>query len=219
MKKLALLFLLIACQTLAFATEGPALRIVSVAEKVLRAYQSGDTSPKIGGIRFEAASWYGRCQQNVRELVELSIFGKEGDWPESGCCATQTEKNLKKASGTVVYERITDLKKVIPGDLVYMNCSGVFCNDCGHWAGHAMVCVAIKNGSQIFWQNLSGLCKKPLLDWQKKSFVAAYRFKPKPTKSIEEQFLVPWSQRLKYSDILMSFEDEPFRLSIKFKEN
>jgi hypothetical protein len=164
--------------------EPPGMRITSVAEQIYAMYKSGDPSPSRGNVTFEAASESGMCQQNVRELVELSIFGHEGDWAESGCCATQTEKNLHHAANGDVYERIADLQEVQLGDLVYLKGSNVVCSRCGHRAGHVMVCVAVRDGTPVFWQNLSGLCEEPMWDWQRERFVAAYRFKPNKRKAI-----------------------------------
>lgn len=164
--------------------EPPGMRITSVAEQIYAMYKNGDRSPSRGNVTFEAASKSGRCQQNVRELVELSIFGHERDWAESGCCATQTEKNLRHAANGDVYERIDDLQEIQLGDLVYLNGSKVVCSSCGHRAGHVMVCVAVRDGTPVFWQNLSGLCKEPLKSWQHERFVAAYRFKPNKRKAI-----------------------------------
>lgn len=178
MPKAALLFLLIVCQTAVFGTsftEDPAPRIVDAAKKVMRAYERGDRTPSYGGVHFEAAAKYGRCQQNVRELVEAALFGNEGDWPEAACCATRTSMNLRKASAKGKYIRISEIEKVLPGDLVYMDGGGTRCSRCGRGAGHAMVCVSIKNGDHVFWQNMSGLCEEKLQGWQRKRFAGAYR--------------------------------------------
>lgn len=194
MLRTALLFVLIVCQTMALGmsfTQDPAPRILDAAEKVLDVYERGDRTPTYRGVSFESAYRYGRCQQNVRELIEAALFGGEGSWPESGCCATQTERNLRRASLKGRYIRVTDLERVQPGDLVYMDGGGTRCSGCGRGAGHAMICVAIKNGTHVFWQNLLGLCEEPLRDWQRRRFEAAYRIpfepKPKPLPSLEER--------------------------------
>ena len=160
-------------------------KIAAVAETVLERYHSGDRTPSYGPVTFHGAGISGRCQQNVRDLVEASVYGKLETWSEAACCAGQTQRNLHASSLKGKYIEITDIEKLKPGDLVYLS-GGWTCGDCGHGVGHAMVCMGRKkNGDLVMWQNTSVngylLCKMPLVSWQSSRFVAAYRFPtPKP---------------------------------------
>ena len=160
-------------------------KIAQVAGTVLHRYKSGDRSPSYNGVRFDGAARNGRCQQNVRDLVEASIYGKPDVWQEAGCCAGKTRRNLHAAALKGKYLEIKDIEQLRPGDLVYLS-GGYTCSRCRGGVGHAMVCMGRRaDGNLMMWQNTScggrKLCLLPLVQWQSRRFVAAYRFpSPKP---------------------------------------
>ena len=163
-------------------------KIVAVAETVLERYRAGNRTPSYGRITFYGAGIRGRCQQNVRNLVEASVYGKLRSWSEAGCCAGRTQLNLHKSSLKGKYIKITDIEELRPGDLVYLS-GGRSCSSCRQRVGHTMVCMGRKkNGDLVMWQNTSLrgylLCKIPLVSWQSSRFVAAYRF-PMPKTKVE----------------------------------
>lgn len=208
--------------------ESMGMKIVDVAESVLERYRSGHRSPSYGPIHFTDADRSGHCQKNVRQLIEAAVYGESDSWPEADCCAGQTRRNLHRAARRGKYQEITDIERIIPGDLVYLS-GGPGCSRCGGSAGHAMVCVGRDHdGNLMMWQNVStgdrALCEIPLVDWQSRRFVAAYRFQnlklhvaPPPPSILSNPFLVrlslPPSPLM--PDLIRTFMDEIMLLRLE----
>jgi len=155
-------------------------RIVEVASIVLRRYRSGDRRPSYRNVRFENASRTSRCQQNVRELVEATMYGEERTWREASCCARSTQIGLHLAAKRGLYIEMVDIDDVQPGDIIYIGGGSSSCSECGRTCGHVMVYTKKDDGNLLMWQNTSferrALCEIPLRKEQSERFLSAYRF-------------------------------------------
>ena len=106
--------------------------ILVIAAEVWRQFRAG-VIPVIGDVRFESVLKLGACEQNIRELIEGTVYGEEMMWPQRGCCAGSTCRNIRNAGyPTVAFVAME------PGDLVYMS-GGKKCSTCGGEIGRAHV--------------------------------------------------------------------------------
>ena len=153
------------------------LDLLRNCDEALRQFNSGIIAPVVNGVKMEGAAKMGRCQQNTREIVEATAYGKEWMWGEASCCATATNQRLV-AHG---WQNVT-LKGAQPGDLVYFGPGGGKCGTCGQDPGH----VGILHHQHpqdpytwYVWQNTSynarGLCCIILRDSQRARIVGVYR--------------------------------------------
>lgn len=133
--------------------------ILATAAEVWRQYKQG-LIPVIGHVRFESVHELGHCQQNIRELIEGTVYGEEWRWPEARCCAGATCRAIKNAGyPTIAFAAME------PGDLVYMG-GGKKCKTCGGAVGHTGMYLRPQGPERILWQNTSaggmGLCERAL---------------------------------------------------------
>jgi len=133
--------------------------ILAITAEVWRQYKAGQI-PIIGDVKFESVHKLGHCQQNIRELVEAAVYGKEWRWPEARCCAGATCRAIKNAGyPTIAFAAMG------PGDLVYMS-GGRKCDTCGGAVGHTGMYLHPQGAQRILWQNTSalglGLCERAL---------------------------------------------------------
>lgn len=117
--------------------------LVWVCLELLKQFRGGDSKPSLNGVTMEHANSGGWCQQAVREAVEATIYGAEGLWGYSSCCAGQTARRLTEHG----YQVATD--KLQSGDLIYFGGGGA-CRTCGNPVGHTGIWVG-----DGLWQNTS----------------------------------------------------------------
>ena len=139
--------------------------LIRVCDEALADLQAGDSTPEVGDVVFEHATYLGWCQQHAREAVEACAYGYEGVWPDTRCCATRTCQQLRKAG----YDQFT-LDTAQPGDLIYWSPCGSHCSTCKQDAGHVGILHDRRNGVWRVWQNTSyhglGMALVPLQSWQ-----------------------------------------------------
>lgn len=132
--------------------------------------------PTIESVVFEHSRLLGCCQQNVRELVEATGFGRERTWGEASCCAGSTAKRLAGSD----YAKVPH-SEAQPGDLIYFG-GGKECSRCHGEVGH----VGVYMGNGNLWQNTSyesrGLCIIPIRQDQAARMIGVYRLFPLTSK-------------------------------------
>lgn len=146
--------------------------LLNLAIDIYKQKKSGKT-PKYKNVIFENATKLGRCQQNIRELVEALVWGNERRWDDAACCAYSTHLNLAKKYQNISYSQTK------PGDLIYTNNGGGICSTCGKQSGHVMLYLKNENHRKMMWQNTSynslGLTIIPMRDSQKTNICGIYR--------------------------------------------
>ena len=151
--------------------------LLATCDEALRQYKAGDRTPEIGGVVFDGAAFVGRCQQNVREAVEATAYGRERMWGEASCCATATHQRLKGHSWPS-----RSLGGAYPGDVVYLGPGGGRCDICRQDPGHVGILHHQADGGWYLWQNTVynglGLCLIRLRPEQQARIVGIYRLFP-----------------------------------------
>lgn len=140
--------------------------LVAVCTEAIRQRAAGQVPPRVNGVTFEHYAALGWCQQHVREAVEATAFGREGDWEGAKCCATRTAQFLR----TLGYAPQTWATAKL-GDLIYWSPCGSRCGTCKQDAGHTGILHHLDGATWYVWQNTSsggkGMCIIPLQSWQR----------------------------------------------------
>ncbi|MHB8997660.1 MAG: NlpC/P60 family protein [Armatimonadota bacterium] len=171
------------------------LDICRNAEVAIVQYTSGKV-PTIESVVFEHSRLLGCCQQNIRELIEATAFGKERTWSEASCCAGSTAKRLAASD----YERVPH-SEAQPGDLIYFG-GGKECSRCHGEVGH----VGVYMGNGNLWQNTSyesrGLCIIPIRQDQAARMIGVYRLFPLAAKPMTNSPVNWCGQYLSAGDVI-----------------
>lgn len=153
------------------------LNLIANCDEALSQYKGGDRTPEVGGVLLDGAAQMGHCQQNVREIVEATAYGRERLWGEASCCATATHQRLKAGGWPSV-----GLAQAQPGDVAYFGPGGGQCGICHQDPGHVGILHHQVGGVWQVWQNTSyegrGLCCIPLRESQRQRIVGIYRLFP-----------------------------------------